>query len=130
MKAVALSELQRLVSPMRPEAGGLGPYDPRQPQAGSLTRAMGHKSVLGIVAVLVVASAHAASGAAKPGRWIVFSAFPNGVPPAQLFRVQVTNEGLQQITHSKDTTTQPAFSPNGKRVVFARLGSGITSPRL
>lgn len=74
--------------------------------------------------VLGVATAQAATGASAP-RWIVFSAFPNGLPPAQLFRVETTGVGLQQITHGKKPATAPAFSPNGKRVAFARLGTGI-----
>jgi len=87
---------------------------------------MRHGSViLGALVVLVVGTAHAASGAATPGTWIVFSAYPNGLPPAQLFRVSTSNDGLQQLTKGTFTTTQPAFSPNGKRIVFTRLGSGI-----
>jgi Tol biopolymer transport system component len=76
------------------------------------------------LAVLVVAATQTASAAAGP-TWIVFSALPSGVPPAQLFRIQTTGEGLEQITKGKSPATDPAFSPNGKRIVFARLGSGI-----
>jgi Tol biopolymer transport system component len=82
-------------------------------------------SIVGALLVLVVGSAHAASRAPTPGTWIVFSAFPNGLPPAQLFRVSTSNDGLQQLTNGKYTTTQPAFSPSGTRIVFTRLGSGI-----
>jgi dipeptidyl aminopeptidase/acylaminoacyl peptidase len=82
-------------------------------------------AALGVLVVLAVAVAQAAAGAPAATRWIVFSALPNGLPPAQLFRIQTTGDGLQQITKGKIPATEPAFSPNGKRVVFARLGSGI-----
>jgi Tol biopolymer transport system component len=75
--------------------------------------------------VVVVAAAPAAGGAAAPTRWIVFSGLPNGVSPAQLFRIETNGTGLQQITRGKYQATHPAFSPDGKRIVFARLGSGI-----
>lgn len=82
-------------------------------------------SIVAALVVLVVVTAHSATGASGPTRWIVFSALPNGVTPAQLFRIQTTGAGLQQITKGKTVATDPAFSPDGKRVVFARLGSGI-----
>lgn len=82
-------------------------------------------SILAAVVVLVVVTAQSATGASGPTRWIVFSALPKGVNPAQLFRIQTTGAALQQITHGKTIATEPAFSPNGKRVVFARLGAGI-----
>jgi Tol biopolymer transport system component len=82
-------------------------------------------AVAGALVVLGVAAAQSAASAAVPTRWIVFSALPNGVTPAQLFRIQTTGAGLQQITKGKAIATDPAFSPDGKRVVFARLGSGI-----
>jgi hypothetical protein len=80
---------------------------------------------LGALAAFGVAAAQPAAGASSPSRWIVFSALPNGQPPAQLFRVQTNGEGLEQITTGRRVATEPAFSPDGKRVVFARLGSGI-----
>jgi Tol biopolymer transport system component len=75
-------------------------------------------AALGIVTVQ-------SAGAALPTRWLVFSALPNGMSPAQLFRIQTTGAGLEQITHGPTLATEPAFSPDGKRVVFARLGAGI-----
>jgi Tol biopolymer transport system component len=74
--------------------------------------------------VLIVGATQSASGASN-GQWIVFSAYPDGVPPAQLFRIQTNGEGLQQITKGKFNATDPTFAPDGKRIVFARLGSGI-----
>lgn len=68
----------------------------------------------------------AASGAPSPARWIVFSAHPNGATgPIQLIRVQTNGEGLRQITTGGKSATEPAFSPDGTRIAFARLGSGI-----
>ena len=80
-------------------------------------------SVFALLIALVVA--HASPGAPAPPRSIVFSAHPDGSGPAQLFRVQTTGEGLEQITTGRRAASAPAFSPDGKRIVFVRLGSGI-----
>jgi hypothetical protein len=81
------------------------------------------------VAVLVLTPAlvaRAAPGASAPPRAIVFSAHPDGtIAPAQLFRVQTTGDGLQQITTGRRAATAPAFSPDGRQLAFVRLGSGI-----
>ena len=82
-------------------------------------------AVLAVLVALAAAAAHGAFGAAGPARWIVFSATPKGQISAQLFRVQTTGAGLDQITTGKKTASEPSFSPDGKRVVFARLGSGL-----
>lgn len=79
---------------------------------------------LACLLVLIVGATQSASGATK-AQWIVFSAYPTGVPPAQLFRIQTSGEGLEQITKGTTSATDPAFAPNGKKIVFARLGSGI-----
>jgi Tol biopolymer transport system component len=81
--------------------------------------------ILGAFVAVGVAAAHAAAGASDPTQWIVFSALPKGLPPAQLFRVQTNGTGLEQITTGKNFATAPAFSPNGQQVVFVRLGLGI-----
>jgi Tol biopolymer transport system component len=82
------------------------------------------------VAVAFVAG-QTASGAPSPARWIVFSAHPNGATgTVQLMRVQTNGEGLRQITTGSKPATEPAFSSNGKRIVFARLGSGVFSMNL
>jgi len=61
----------------------------------------------------------------------VFSAHPNGgTGPIQLIRVQTTGAGLRQITTGSKPAIEPAFSPDGKRLAFARLGSGIFSMSL
>ena len=66
------------------------------------------------------------SSAPASPRWIVFSAHPNGsAGPLQLVRVREDGAGLQQITTGSKSATQPAFSPDGRTLAFARLGSGI-----
>jgi len=83
-------------------------------------------AILGVaIAALGLAAAQAVAIAEDAPRWIVFSAEPDGTGLPQLFRVQTTGEGLQQITTGVKPATDPAFSPNGKWIVFARLGSGI-----
>ena len=83
-------------------------------------------SIIGAsVFAVALAVAHAVPGASTPPGSIVFSAHPDGAGPAQLFRVQTTGEGLAQITTGRLSATAPAFSPDGKRIVFVRQGSGI-----
>jgi Tol biopolymer transport system component len=83
-----------------------------------------------LLAAVVLLAGQAAAGAALPTRWIVFSAHPNGAGAAQLFRIQTTGAGLQQITKGTLAATAPAFSPRGKLIVFTRLGSGIFRVRV
>ena len=82
---------------------------------------------LGVLVALGVAATQAAAGVSATGHWIVFSAHPNGTGSAQLFRIQTTGEGIQQITKGRLAATAPDFSPNGNRIAFVRLGSGIFS---
>src|SRR5205823_4131906 len=57
--------------------------------------------------------------------WIVFSASPQkGTQAPQLFRVRASGTGLRQITTGR-AATDPSFSANGRRIAFARLGSGL-----
>jgi Periplasmic component of the Tol biopolymer transport system len=87
--------------------------------------------LLGALVALALATAHVAAGVSNATTpWIVFSATPTGLRTAQLFRVQTTGDGLEQITTGTKIATDPAFSPDGKRVVFARLGSGIFAVNL
>jgi Tol biopolymer transport system component len=80
--------------------------------------------------VVLGAVAQAAGGASSASNWIVFSAHPNGTGSAQLFRIEATGEGIQQITKGRLAATAPDFSPNGNRIVFVRLGSGIFTVKL
>lgn len=77
------------------------------------------------IAALALLATHAAATAADAPRWIVFAAEPGGTALPQLFRVQTTGEGLEQITNGVKPASQPSFSRDGKQLVFARLGSGI-----
>jgi Tol biopolymer transport system component len=90
-----------------------------------LRRGSIQRACLCAVAVVAIA-AQTAFSAPSPVRWIVFSAHPNGATAAaQLMRVRTDGQGLRQITTGRFPATEPAFSPDGKRIVFARLGSGI-----
>ena len=73
---------------------------------------------------LAVGATQSASGATN-GQWIVFSGAPNGLYPAQLFRVKTDGTALKQLTTGAQTATEPSFSPKGTKIVFARLGKGI-----
>jgi dipeptidyl aminopeptidase/acylaminoacyl peptidase len=58
---------------------------------------------------------------------IVFSAYPNGAGIPQLFHVEADGQALAQLTTGRRAATSPDFSPDGKRIVFVWLGSGIYS---
>src|ERR1700704_5276655 len=78
-----------------------------------------------LVAFAVVLAIAATAGASAQRRWIVFSANPAGQNIEQLFRIHPAGDGIQQITTGAYSSVAPAFSPNGKRIAFARLGVGI-----
>jgi TolB protein len=88
------------------------------------------RASLAVVAVLVALAVPYGAPSASASPAIVFSAHPNGIGAAQLFRVGLTGEGLAQITTGELPATSPSFAPDGKRVVFVRLGSGIFSVNL
>jgi Tol biopolymer transport system component len=81
--------------------------------------------VLVAMVALAVGLTLRAVGAAGPAHWIVFSATSPSATPNQLFRIQTSGEGLQQVTTGYLPAIAPALSPNGKRVAFARAGSGL-----
>ena len=84
----------------------------------------GHASVFA-AAVVLAAAASAASGSSSATQWIVFSAHPGGAGASQLFRVQPSGVGLAQITKGDLPAVAPAYSPDGTRIAFSRLGSGL-----
>jgi Tol biopolymer transport system component len=80
-------------------------------------------SVAFVVVLAIAAVATAGTNAQR--RWIVFSADPAGQHLEQLFRIHPVGDGIQQITTGGYSSIAPAFSPNGTRIAFARLGVGI-----
>src|SRR5262245_38094656 len=79
-----------------------------------------------VVAVTVAVTVSAtASAAPAPSGWIVFPAVRPGLKVDQLFRIRPSGAGLRQLTTGKLQSIAPAFSPDGKRIAFARVGAGI-----
>jgi Tol biopolymer transport system component len=86
------------------------------------------------VLALTLTAVSAASGqprrsSAQP-QWILFTATPPGVGVQQVFRITMSGKGLKQLTKGAYPADAPAFSPNAKRIAFARLGAGIFSMNL
>jgi len=84
--------------------------------------------VVWVAAAVAVASILVTAASARPaaaGGAIVFSANPEGQLVAQLFSVSASGSGLRQLTTGANPAIDPAFSPNGKRIAFARFGVGI-----
>jgi Tol biopolymer transport system component len=92
-------------------------------------------TVIVVVVTLALAAASTASGqpqrSSRPSagqpRWILFTAQPPGLGTEQIFRIEPSGNGLEQLTKGTSTSEAPAFSPDGKRIAFARLGAGIFS---
>jgi Tol biopolymer transport system component len=98
-----------------------------------LTRRWVLLAVAALVVVAAVAGGAVAvlgSGSGGSGRWIAFAASPGGTPPNQVFRVREDGGGLRQVTDGDLPAAAPSFSPDGERIVFARLGGGIFSAKL
>jgi Tol biopolymer transport system component len=88
-----------------------------------------------LVAVgVALATASAASGqpqrSSRQPQWIVFAARPPGLGAEQIFRIKPSGKGLKQLTRGTYLSTAPAFSPDGRRIAFSRLGAGILSMNL
>jgi Tol biopolymer transport system component len=92
-------------------------------------------TVIVVAVALALAAASAASAqpqrdsgppAGQP-RWILFTARPPGPAAEQIFRIEPSGNGLKQLTKGTYPSGAPAFSPDGKRIAFARLGAGIFS---
>jgi Tol biopolymer transport system component len=75
------------------------------------------------------ASGHLQRSSAQP-RWILFTGTPAGIGAEQVFRITLSGKGLRQLTRGNLPSEAPAFSPNAKRVAFARLGAGVFSMNL
>jgi Tol biopolymer transport system component len=91
-------------------------------------------AVIVVVVGLALAAVSAASGqlqrSTAPPRWIVFTAAPPEIGVEQIFRITLSGKSLKQLTRGASPAEAPAFSPNGKRIAFTRLGAGIFSMNL
>jgi dipeptidyl aminopeptidase/acylaminoacyl peptidase len=83
--------------------------------------------VFGLALAAVSAAAGQPQRSAAQAQWILFSALPNGTGSEEIFRISPSGTGLKQLTTAKAPSQDPAFSPDGKRIAFARLGAGIFS---
>jgi Tol biopolymer transport system component len=83
----------------------------------------------GALAAVSAASGQPQRSSAQP-QWIVFTADPPALGVEQIFRIQSSGRGLKQLTKGQYPAQAPAFSPDGKRIAFARLGGGIFSMNL
>lgn len=81
-------------------------------------------AIVSFLSALALTGAGSSLAASPPGT-IVFSATSADTQVAQLFSIQPTGEGLKQLTTGSYPSSAPAFSPNGKRIAFERLGVGI-----
>ena len=98
--------------------------------------AIGPRVLTVIVAVVGLALAAVSAASGQPQRssaqppWIVFTARSPGHGVEQIFRIKQSGTGLKQLTRGTYPSAAPAFSPDGKRIAFARLGAGIFSMNL
>jgi Tol biopolymer transport system component len=86
--------------------------------------------VFGVVLAAVSAAAGQSQRSSAQPQWIVFTADPPALGVEQIFRIQPSGKGLKQLTKGQYPAQAPVFAPNGKRIAFARLGSGIFSMNL
>jgi hypothetical protein len=96
----------------------------------------GALAVIVVVVALVLAAASAASAhpqrssgsSAGQPQWILFTAVrPGQLGPEQIFRIESSGNGVKQLTKGAYPAEAPAFSPDGKRIAFVRVGDGIFS---
>ena len=74
--------------------------------------------------LLLLAIAGSTGSATSDGR-IVFQATPPGSFASQLYSIQPTGDGLKQLTTGASPAVDPAFSPGGQKIAFARSGVGL-----
>ena len=94
-------------------------------------------AVITVAVVLALTAVAAAAGhpqqsqrsSAQPP-WILFTARSPGHGVEQIFRVKQSGAGRKQLTRGTYPSAAPAFSPDGKRIAFARLGAGIFTMNL
>lgn len=86
--------------------------------------------VIGLSAVAIALGVAVVVGAVAAGspRYIVFSGTPSDgeqTQTPQLYRIRSSGGGLRQLTTGANAAVDPAYSPGGRRIAFARLGVGI-----
>jgi hypothetical protein len=72
-----------------------------------------------------VGSVPAAASGATPPALIVFSATQQTAAVSQLYSIRPDGHGLKRLTSGPAAALDPAVSPSGASIVFARLGAGI-----
>jgi len=98
----------------------------------ALVSVLARLSLLALLVSLVSAGTGAAATSSPQPEWIVFA----GLRPAgantwqapQLFRIRTSGTGMRQLTVGAVGmlgAIEPAFAPDGKRIVFVREGSGL-----
>ncbi len=93
-------------------------------RVGNLVRRRAVLVGLSVVAIAVGVGVVVGAVDAGSPRYIVFSGAPSDAAP-QLYRIQSSGSGLQQITTGANSALDPAYSPGGQRIAFTRLGVGI-----
>jgi PQQ-like domain/WD40-like Beta Propeller Repeat len=93
-------------------------------RVGNLVRRRAVLVGLSVVAIAVGVGVVVGAVDAGSPRYIVFSGAPTDAAP-QLYRIQSSGGGLQQITTGANSALDPAYSPGGQRIAFTRLGVGI-----
>jgi dipeptidyl aminopeptidase/acylaminoacyl peptidase len=84
------------------------------------------RPVAALVAAVAALAILGVGNAARQDPWIIFVGSPgHGTRPPQLFRVRTSGGSLSQISTGSRPAGDPSFSPAGKRLVFARFGSGL-----
>jgi len=84
------------------------------------------QAVVTLAALVLSMGILSGSGAATRDPWIVFVGSPDGATkPFQLFRMRLSGSGLGPVTHGRRNADDPAFSPDGGKLVFTRVGEGI-----
>ena len=82
-----------------------------------------------VAAALAVAlgAVAATAGTTAPAKWIVLSVVPPGQHIDQLVRIRSSGAGLKKLTTGQYPSIAPAFSPDGSRIAFTRVGIGIVT---